>query len=250
MGRQLKLGDIAVDVVLKDIKNVHLGVYPPNGKVRISAPTRMNLNTIRVFAISKLGWIKQEQKKFREQERETTREYLDRESHYVWGKRYLLKIIEEDAAPEVRLKHNKMLLQVRWGTTDEKKQTIVAQWYREQIKAAVPDLIAKWEQKMDVKVNRFFVQQMKTKWGSCNPASHSIRLNTELAKKPPECLEYIVVHEMAHLLVRHHNDRFGNLMDKCLPNWKTLREILNDAPLTHVEWGIGRPKICTSCYSI
>jgi predicted metal-dependent hydrolase len=142
MGTQLKLGDIAVDLVLKDIKNVHLGVYPPNSKVRISAPTRMNLNTIRVFAISKLGWIKQEQKKFREQERETTREYLDRESHYVWGKRYLLKIIEEDAAPEVRLKHNKMLLQVRSGTTDEKKQTIVAQWYREQIKATVPDLIA------------------------------------------------------------------------------------------------------------
>ena len=137
MGTQFKLGDIAVDVFLKDIKNVHLGVYPPDGRVRISAPSRMSVDTIRVFAISKLGWIKQQQKKLRAQERETPREYLDRESHYVWGKRYLLKIVEEDAAPEVTLKHSKMLLRVRPGTSDETKQAIVARWYREQIKVAV-----------------------------------------------------------------------------------------------------------------
>ena len=150
MGTQFKLGDIAVDVSLKNIKNVHLGVYPPDGRVRISAPSRMSVDTIRVFAISKLGWIKQQQKKFRGQERETPREYLDRESHYVWGKRYLLKIVEEDAAPEVTLKHSKMLLRVRPGTSDETKQAIVARWYREEIKVAVPDLIAKWEPKMGV----------------------------------------------------------------------------------------------------
>jgi predicted metal-dependent hydrolase len=236
MGTQFKLGDIAVDVSLKNIKNVHLGVYPPDGRVHISAPSRMNLDTIRVFAISKLGWIKQQQKKFLGQERETPREYLDRESHYVWGKRYLLKIVEEDAAPEVTLKHSKMLLRVRPGTSDETKQAIVARWYREQIKFAVPDLIAKWEPKMGVKVERFFVQQMKTKWGGCNPGNRSIRLNTDLAKKPQQCLEYIVVHEMAHLLVRHHNDRFSNLMDRCLPNWKLLRQALNATPLAHANW--------------
>jgi predicted metal-dependent hydrolase len=158
MGAQFKLGNIAVNVVLKDIKNVHLSVCPPDGRVHISAPSRMNLDTIRVYAISKLGWIKQQQEKFRGQERETPREYLDRESHYVWGKRYLLKIVEEDAAPEVTLKRSKMLLRVRLGTTDERKQSIVARWYREQIKVAVPDLIVKWEPKMGVKVERFFVQ--------------------------------------------------------------------------------------------
>lgn len=236
MVTQLKLGDIAVDVVLKDIKNIHLGVYPPNGKVRISAPSRMNLDTIRVFAISKLSWIRQQQKKFRDQVREAPHEYLDRESHYVWGKRYLLKITEEDTAPMVELKHSKMLLQVRHGTPDEKRREVVAQWYREQIKAAAPHLIGRWGAKMGVKVERFFVQQMKTRWGSCNPTNRSIRLNTELAKKPPECLEYIVVHEMAHLLVRRHNDQFVSLMDKCLPNWKLLRKTLNDGPLAHVDW--------------
>jgi predicted metal-dependent hydrolase len=236
MGTQFKLGDIAVDVFLKNIKNVHLGVYPPDGRVRISAPSRMSVDTIRVYAVSKLGWIKQQQKKLRAQERETPREYLDRESHYVWGKRYLLKIVEEDAAPEVTLKHGKMLLRVRPGATDERKQSIVAQWYREQVKVAVPDLIAKWEPKMGVTVDRFFVQQMKTKWGSCNPYKRSIRLNTELAKKAPQCLEYIVVHEMAHLLVRRHNDQFSNLMDRCLLNWKLLRQTLNATPLAHANW--------------
>jgi predicted metal-dependent hydrolase len=236
MVTQLQLGDIAVDVVLKDIKNIHLSVYPPTGRVRISAPSRMSLDTIRVFAISKLGWIKQQQNKLQGQERETPREYLDRESQYVWGKRYLLKLIEEDAAPKVELKRSDMILRVRPATNDETKQAIVAQWYREQIKAALPDLIAKWESRLGVKVERVFVRKMKTKWGSCNPASKSIRLNTDLAKKPPECLEYIVVHEMAHLLVRHHDDRFSSLMGQCLPNWRLLRQTLNEAPLAHTDW--------------
>jgi predicted metal-dependent hydrolase len=236
MGTQFKLGDIAVDVVLKDIKNVHLSVYPPMGRVRISAPSRMNLDTIRVYAISKLGWIKQQQKKLRAQEREAPREYLDRESHYVWGKRYLLKVIEDNEAPAVELKHSRMLLRVRPGTDDEKKRAILEEWYREQIKKAVPPLVVKWEPVMSVKLERFFVQRMKTKWGSCNVGTQSIRLNTDLAKKPPECLEYIVVHEMAHLLVRHHNYRFSNLMDRCLPDWKLLRQTLNATPLAHANW--------------
>jgi hypothetical protein len=236
MVTQIQLGDIVVDVVQKDIKNIHLSVYPPTGKVRISAPLRMDIDTIRVFAITKLGWIKSQQKKLLEQARETPREYLDRESHYLWGKRYLLKVVEKDAAPEVELKHNKMLFQIRPATTDERKQDILEAWYREKLKEVVPDLIAKWEPLMGVKVEKFFVQKMKTKWGSCSPASKSIRLNTDLAKKPPECLEYIVVHEMTHLLEPTHNARFISLMDQFMPKWRFYKDELNKLPVRHENW--------------
>ena len=236
MTTRIELGDIAVDVVFKDIKNVHLGVYPPAGRVRISAPKRMSLDNIRVFAISKLAWIKQQQNKLREQVRETPREYLDRESHYVWGKRYLLKVVEADGTPEVELKHSRMLLRVRPGTNEEKMQDIVDQWYREQIKAVAPPLIAKWEALMGVTVDRVFVQKMKTKWGSCNPGKRHIRLNTDLAKKPRECLEYIVVHELAHLLEPTHNSRFIALMDRYMPSWPVRRDQLNELPVSHEDW--------------
>jgi len=236
MVTQLQLGDIALDVVLKDIKNIHLSVYPPTGRVRISAPLRMSLDSIRVFAISKLDWIKQQQTKLQRQERETPREYLDRESHYVWGRRYLLKLMESDEAPSVELKHSRVVLRLRPGTKERNKEAIIEGWYRQQMKEAVPPLIAKWEPVLGVAVERFFVQRMKTKWGSCNPGARSIRLNTDLAKKPPECLEYIVMHEMAHLLVRRHDDRFAGLMDRYLHNWRHVRQILNAAPLAHVDW--------------
>ena len=232
----IRLGDIAAEVVKKEIKNIHLSVYPPAGRVRISAPHRMNLETIRVFAISKLGWIKQQQKKLREQERETPREYLDSESHYVWGKRYLLKVIESDAAPVVELKHSRMHLRIRPDANDEKKQAVVEEWYREQLKQAVPSLIAKWEPLIGATVRRFFVQKMKTKWGSCNPASKSIRLNTDLAKKPPDCLEYIVLHEMVHLLEPTHNAQFISLMDQFMPHWRFFRARLNRLPVRHETW--------------
>jgi len=236
MTTQIELGDITVDVVLKDIKNIHLSVYPPAGRVKISAPSRMDIDTIRVFAISKLGWIKQQQKKFQEQERETPREYLERESHYVWGKRYLLKIIEVNEAPSVELKHNKMILRVRPGSDEKKKQEIIDAWYRDQIKNAVPPLIAKWEQLLGIKVERFYVRRMKTRWGSCNHQAFSIRFNTDLAKKPKECLEYIVVHEMAHLREPTHNSRFVTLMDQFMPNWQFYRDKLNQLPVSHENW--------------
>ncbi len=235
MVRQFKLGDINVDVVLKDIRNVHLSIYPPAGRVRISAPSRMSLDTIRAFAISKLPWIRQQQKKLREQERETPREYLERESHYVWGKRYLLKIVEEDTVPRVELRR-KLILRVRPGTSEKTRHSIVEQWYREQVRAAVPALIAEWEPKIGVRVQRVFVQRMKTKWGSANPRKASIRLNTDLAKKPRECLEYIVVHEMVHLLESTHNTRFLALMDRLVPLWRTCREQLNQLPVRHEKW--------------
>jgi len=236
MVKRITLGDIDVEVVFKDIKNVHLSVHPPTGRVRISAPSRMSLDNIRIFAISKLAWIKQQQKKLQEQDRESPREYLDRESHFVWGKRYLLEVIEIDKAPSIELKHNRMLLQVRPGTDEQRKRDLVEGWYRTQLKEAVPPLIAKWEPIMEVRVNRFFVQRMKTKWGSCNPHAGNIRLNTELAKKPPECLEYIVVHEMAHLLEPTHSDRFKALMDRFMPKWQFYLDHLNRLPVSHEDW--------------
>jgi predicted metal-dependent hydrolase len=236
MGTQIRLGDIAVDVTLKNIKNVHLSVYPPVGKVHISAPSYMSLETIRVFAISKLIWIKRQQRKLREQERETPRNYIDRESHYVWGHRYLLQVTETDAPPNVELKHGRMILRVRPGAREEKKEAVVEGWYREQLKQVVPSLTEKWAPIIGVKVKRFFVQRMKTKWGSCNPVTRGIRLNTELAKKPRECLEYIVVHEMVHLLEPTHNSRFVALMDQLLPKWQFYMEVLNRLPVHHEEW--------------
>jgi predicted metal-dependent hydrolase len=236
MGAELDLGEITVDVVFKDIKNVHLSVYPPAGRVRIAAPSRMSLDTIRVYAISKLDWIKRQQHQIREQERETAREYLDRESHYLWGKRYLLKVIEADRAPSVEVQHSRLLLRTNPGTTDEKRQEIVSRWYRAQMKAVVPPLIAKWEPVVGVTVERWYVQQMKTKWGSCNPLARTVRLNTELAKKPKECLEYLLVHEMAHLLEPTHSARFVAIMDRYMPHWRQTRDQLNQLPVRHEQW--------------
>jgi len=236
MVSQIELGDITVDVVLKDIKNVHLSVYPPAGRVRISAPKRMSLDTIRVFAISKLGWIRQQQAKLREQERETPRDYVDRESHYVWGRRYLLAVTESNEPPSIELKHRHMLLRVRPGTDEDKRQALVEEWYREQLKEAVPPLLERWQPQLGVEVERFFVQRMKTKWGSCNHKARTIRLNTELAKKPAECLEYIVVHELVHLLEPTHNARFIALMDQFIPKWQFHRQVLNRLPVRQEMW--------------
>lgn len=236
MAEQIDLGEMRIEVVRKDIKNLHLSVLPPQGKVRISAPRHMNLDTIRVFVIAKLGWIKSQQRKLQAQERETPREYLDRESHYVWGRRYLLKRMEKDAAPIVELKHGKLVLQVRPGMDEARRREVLEAWYRDQLRTAVPALVAKWEPVIGVKVGRIFVQRMKTRWGGCNPSSGAIRLNTELAKKPVECLEYIVVHEMAHLLEPTHNARFTALIELFLPTWRHLRQQLNRLPVRHEEW--------------
>jgi len=237
MTEQLLIGDISVDVIFKDIKNVHLSVHPPTGRVRISAPRRMKLDTIRVYAISKIDWIKKHQAKIQAQERETPREYLEHESHYVWGKRYLLKVDEANQIPSVELRHTQMVLTVRPGNGVEKREAIVSAWYRDEVRKAAAPLIEKWEAAMGVSANQLHIQRMKTRWGSCNPRTRSIRLNSELAKKPRECLEYVVVHELAHLLEPSHNARFIALMDKFLPNWKQHRAELNRIPLSHVEWG-------------
>ncbi len=236
MATQVRFGEIEADVVLKEIKNVHLSVHPPTGRVRIAAPSRMSLDTIRVFAISKVPWIRQQQRKFREQQRESPREYLDRESHYVWGRRYLLKLVEANTQPSVELSHKRLVLTTRPGWNQAKGEALLNAWYREQVKAAASTLVAKWEQLMQVNVERVFVQRMKTKWGSCNQRNAAIRLNADLAKKPRACLEYIIVHEMNHLLERTHNGRFVALMDQFLPKWRIRRSMLNDLPVKHETW--------------
>jgi hypothetical protein len=233
---QIVLGDIRIDVLKKDIKNIHLSVYPPSGKVRISAPLRMDTDTIRIFAISKLGWIKKQQTKLREQERETPREYINRESHYYLGKRYLLRIATGSSSPKVTLKHDIIELQMRKGSFAEKSRVILESWYRQKLKAIAPKYIRKWEPKMDVEVKELGVKKMKTKWGTCSREAGRIWLNLELIKKPLHCIEYIIVHEMLHLLERKHNENFILHMDKFLPKWRFCKEELNKSPLRHENW--------------
>jgi predicted metal-dependent hydrolase len=234
---QITINDIVIDVVRKNIKNVHLAVYPPTGRVRIAAPLTMNEDAIRLFAISKLAWIKRNQRKFEEQERIPPREYKQRESHYFQGKRYLLNIVETDQSPKVVLKNKKFIeLHIKPNTSTAKRHEILTEWYRSELKKSIPPLIEKWEKILNVKVNEWYVKQMKTKWGSCNIEKKRIWLNLELAKKPEHCLEYIIVHEMVHLLERHHNDRFLYFMDTYLPNWRQLKDELNKLPVSHADW--------------
>ncbi len=234
--KTIELREISIDVEQKDIKNIHLSVYPPNGRVKISAPKRMDLDTIRVFAISKLKWIRKKQKVFENQDRESPREYLSKESHYFWGKRYLLKITENNEKPKVTLKHSQIELFIRPNTSTEKRQEIIGEWYRSKIKNVVPDIIDKWEKRIGVSSNKFGIKKMRTKWGTCNIESKRIWLNLELAKKPIGCLEYIVVHELIHLLERNHNDRFRRYLEKYMPKWKYYRDELNQLPFRHVDW--------------
>ena len=232
----IKLGSIQADVEFKDIKNVHLSVYPPEGRVRIAAPSHMKLSTIRAFALGKMAWIRTQQRQLREQERETQREYLDKESHYFWGKRYLLEVKENRPQQKVDIGQGKITLCIRGEKNSDRFEAILEEWYRTQVREYSAPLIQKWEKIIGVSVKKLFVQKMKTKWGSCTSTHGYIRLNTELAKKPRECLEYLIVHEMVHLLEPTHNDRFRRLMDTHLPHWPELREKLNRLPVKHENW--------------
>ena len=232
----IELGDICLDVIHKNIKNVHLSVHPPHGRVTIAAPLQMDLETLRLFSISKLGWIRKQQAKLQKQKRETAREYITRESHYFLGDRYLLKIVEEPAAPKIVVKHRNIELHVREGSTRNQKEAVMQEWYRVQLKEIVLRLIPKLEKKMNVEVAEVNIRTMKTKWGTCNAKAKRIWLNTELAKKPIELIEYVLIHEMVHLLERNHNEKFIASMDKFAPKWRHLREELNRSALGHVEW--------------
>jgi predicted metal-dependent hydrolase len=234
---RISVAGFAVDVIRKDIKNLHLGVYPPNGRVRVAAPLRMDDEAVRLAVSTKLAWIKRQQKRFRDQERQSPRQYIYRESHYYFGRRYLLNVIEQDGPARVTIRHKTTLdLYLPKGTDTTKRERIMHEWYRKELKALIPVFIEKWESVIGVKVAFWGVKKMKTKWGSCNIRAGRIWLNLELAKKPIQCLEYIIVHEMAHLLERHHNDGFKDLLDHHIPQWRLYRDELNRAPLGHETW--------------
>ena len=226
-----------VDVVRKDIKNLHLAVYPPDGRVRVAVPLLTDDEAVRLAVVDKLGWIKRQQKHFAQQPRQSQREMVTGESHYVWGHRYLLEVIRHAGPNHVQVCGSSTLeLYVRPDADAGRRRRILAEWYREQLKTQVPELIAKWEPMIGVEVNDWGVRKMKTKWGSCSIGARRIWLNLELAKKPAACLEYIVVHEMVHLLERRHNERFVALMEHFMPQWRLHRDTLNQEPLGHEEW--------------
>ncbi len=226
---KLIVNDIEIELIKKNIKNIHLSVHPPNGRVRISAPKRMDDEAIRLFVISKLSWIKKQRSKFVKQERQSEREFVSGESHYFLGERYLLNVNYTNKRKQgVKIRNKTYIdLFVREGSTKEQRQNVMKEWYRRELKALIPPLIEKWEQIIGVKVESWGVRLMKTRWGSCNTTAKRIWVNLALAKKNPACLEYIIVHEMVHLLERHHNERFISYMDKFLPNWRSIKVELN-----------------------
>ncbi len=228
---------IPVEVVRKDIKNLHLGVYPPGGRVRVAVPRRLDDEAVRLAVISRLAWIRRQQDRFEQQVRQSERELVTGESQYFEGRRFRLDVIEQDSTPTVRLTTaTTMALRVRSGASVDERQALLGRWYRERLREQLPGLLDKWQLRVGVTVSEIRIRRMKTRWGSCNVSARRIWLNSELAKKPAACLEYILVHELIHLLERHHNERFRELMDLVMPTWRTRREELNRAPLAHEEW--------------
>ena len=235
--RRIEVRGIPVEVVHKDIKNLHLGVYPPGGRVRVAAPLWLDDEAIRLAIVSRLAWIRRQRAAFGRQERQSRRDFVSGESHYFAGRRYRLDVIERNARTAVRLRNNSwMELSVRPGADRNAREALLHRWYRNHLRSELPRLVAQWEPRFGVPVAEVRIRRMKTRWGSCNPKARRIWLNLELAKKPPSCVEYVFVHEMAHLIERHHNERFHALMDRHLPQWRTSRDELNRAPLAHHTW--------------
>lgn len=236
MTETIQLGDITIAMTRKDIKNVHLSVHPPSGRVTLVAPLATRPEVARAYAASKIGWIRDQQAKLLGQARETPRQFVERESHYLWGRRYLLSIVEKDVKPFVRLDHRRITLTVRPGSSPAKREEVMQEWHRSLLHESVPPLIRKWEAKLGVEVAGYFLQRMKTKWGGCNPRQRNIRLNTELVKKPKDLLEYVVVHEMVHLIEPKHSERFVAKMTEYYPTWRDARAELNELPLAAEVW--------------
>lgn len=236
MAETLRIGEIVIALTRKDIKHVHLSVHPPLGRVTLVAPTRTRREVARAYAISKIGWIREQRRKLQAQARETPRQYIERESHYLWGRRYLLSVLEVDAKPSVALSHSTITLRVRPGSTLAKREQVMHDWHKALLHDVVPQLIRQWEATLDVTVSGYFLQRMKTKWGSCNHRAGTIRLNTELVKKPKDLLEYVVVHEMLHFVEPTHSERFVALLSKHYPSWREARAELNDLPLGAAVW--------------
>jgi predicted metal-dependent hydrolase len=233
----MTINGLQVDVVRKAIKNLHLGVYPPYGRVRVAAPLAVSDDAVRLAVIGKLGWIKRQQAKFAAQPRQSQREMVTGESHYFLGRRYRLRLVEHDGAAKVEVRNKSIIdLHIRPGASTEQREAVLLRWYRAQLKSLIPPLLDKWQPVIGVEVASWGIKKMKTKWGSCSIDARRIWLNLELAKKSTQCLEYIVVHELVHLLERHHNDQFSGLMDAYLPTWRACRDELNAATLGHEVW--------------
>ena len=227
----IKVGNFNIDVMHKDIKNVHLSVYPPTGRVTISAPHHMNTELLKVYAISRIGWIKQQQKKLLSQAREPLKEFVNRETHYYKGKRFLLKVESNQSINAVELKHNKLIVKTKLQSSENIIAKLIDKFYRQELHNIIPDLIDKWNNILNVNVTAYGIKKMRTKWGTCNPIAKRIWVNIELAKKPIHCLEYIIVHELVHLLERKHNDKFVAQLNRHLPNWKQIKQELNELPV-------------------
>lgn len=238
MSETIQLGEIAIAVTRKDVKNVHLSVHPPSGRVTLVAPSATRLEVARAYAVSRLGWIRDQQVKLRGQARETPRQFVTRESHYLWGRRYLLSVVEREMKPFVTIDHQRITLTVRPGSSRAKREAVMHAWYKGQLHEAVPPLIRKWEPRLMVTVSGYFLQRMKTKWGGCNHRAATIRLNTELAKKPRDLLEYVVLHEMLHLIEPTHSERFVALLGEHYPAWREARAELNELPLAAEAWNV------------
>lgn len=233
---QITVSNLAVNVVRKAIKNLHLGVYPPDGRVRVAAPLAVSDDAVRLAVIGKLGWIKRQRAKFHAQARDSAREMVDGESHYVQGRRYRLRVVPHGRSAKVELAGRRLVLYIRPEADTAQRERALQHWYREQLKAQIPPLLEKWQPVLGVEAAYWGVRKMKTKWGTCNAATGRLWFNLELAKKPNSCLEYLVVHELAHLRVRDHSDAFVSLLDQAIPQWRLRREELNRVPLGHEEW--------------
>ena len=234
----LSVRGIDIDVIYKDIKNLHIGVYPPLGRVRVAAPERLDDDQVRLAIIQRLPWIKRQREQLESAPRQTEREMVTGESHYVWGLRRRLKVVERPGRTHFEVDGDRLTLYTPSDTTAEQRRTAHDQWHRQQLREVIPSVIESWEQKLEVSVPKWTIRRMKTKWGSCNRETRHIWFNVELAKKHPDCLEYIVVHEMAHYFERNHGGRFTKLMDKNLPDWRSRREQLNEAPLADEQWKV------------
>lgn len=233
----IEVRGIPVEIVRKDIKNLHVGVYPPQGRVRVAAPLRLDDEAVRLAVITRLGWIRRQQDGFQQQDRQSEREMVTGESHFFQGRRYRLDVIEHEGPPSVEMPNNTtMLLRVRPGTDRDGRDAVLQRWYRRRLREQLPALLTKWEPKVGVGVTELRIKKMKTRWGTCNREAKRIWLNLELVKKPASCLEYILVHEMVHFLERHHDERFRDLMDELMPQWRLHREELNRSPLAHEDW--------------
>ena len=232
----LTVRGIDVDVVYKNIKNLHIGVYPPMGRVRVAAPSRLDDDHVRLAIVRRLPWIKRQRDQLQAVQRQSEREMITGESHYVWGSRYRLKVVERPGRAHLELDGERLVLYSPSELVAEDHRLLLDRWYRAQLRTKIPDLVAEWEPLLGITVPRWSIRRMKTKWGSCNRETGHIWFNVELAKKHPHCLEYVVVHEMTHHLERNHGQRFITLMDKFMPDWRSRRDQLNTAPLADETW--------------